>query len=426
MADPALARLMYRHPVRLARMAGYDRLTEPLHDGWIRELAFGRGDLTLQAHRGAYKTTCLKVALWLILTTQPGLTCGFFRKGSDDVEEVMRSVSRLIQSDVGAMVSEAIYGEPARLTESTSTSVSTDLACNVSGTPQLSGYGIGGSVTGKHYDRVFTDDVVTLRDRASRAERERTKAFYRELQNIRNRGGRIVNTGTPWHKDDAFSLMPDPERYDPADTGLITPEELKALRASMTRSLFAANYELRHVADDGAVFQGEPGEFFDPSLLRDGVMHVDAAYGGSDGTAATCIQWHDGEPYVHGMLWPETHVDRCMDAICEMHGRLMLGTVHMERNADKGYLAEQFRKRGLPVQTYQETQNKHIKITTHARGVWPKLKKLDEGSDACAAYWSEVMDYTDAAPHDDAPDSLACAIRLHGKAVKVHLFKGGI
>lgn len=62
------------------------------------------------------------------------------------------------------------------------------------------GIGIGGSLTGKHADIVITDDIVNLRDRMSAAERERTIAVYRELQNIKNRGGRIINTGTPWHK----------------------------------------------------------------------------------------------------------------------------------------------------------------------------------------------------------------------------------
>lgn len=422
----ALAALVWRHPVRLAREMGYDRLVEGLHDRWIRELAFGRGDMTLQAHRGSYKTTCLKVALWLVTLTQPGLTCGFLRKASDDVESVMESVSAMLESDVSAMVSEGIYGRAARVTEATSTSVSTDLACNVSGEPQVSGYGIGGSLTGKHFDRVFTDDIVTLRDRASRAERERTRRAYMELQNVRNRGGRIVNTGTPWHRDDAFSAMPEPERWTWRDTGLVSEGEARALRASMSRSLFAANYELRHVAEDGALFESEPPEFSDPGLLRDGEMHVDAAYGGEDGTAVTCVAWHGEECYVHGLLWPETHVDRCMDAICALHDRLMLGVVRMERNADKGYLAERFRERGLPVRTYQEHQNKHVKISTHARGAWPHVHRLADGSEACAAYWSEVMDYTEAAAHDDAPDSLACAIRARGGGVVANLFQGGI
>lgn len=407
-------------------MMGYDRLVEPLHDRWIREMVMGHRDMTLQAHRGAYKTTCVEVALWLLAVTSPDLTIGFFRKASDDVDEVMRSVSRMLSSDVSALVTETIYGRAARVVEESSTSVSTDLSASVSGAPQISGYGIGGSVTGKHYDVIFTDDIVTIRDRASRSERERTKAFYRELQNVRNRGGRIVNTGTPWHRDDAFGIMPEAERWPWDRTGLVSREEAGELRASMTRSLFAANYELRHVAEEGSVFDGEPATFADASLLHDGIMHVDAAYGGRDGTAVTCIRWHDGRPYVHGELYRETHVDRCMGRIAELHDRLRLGTVWCERNADKGYLADRMRDMGLNVSTYQESANKFVKISTHARGRWRDLMRLDSPSDASAAYWDEVMDYCEGAEHDDAPDSLACAIRLHDDAPRVHILRGGV
>ena len=59
--------------------------------------------------------------------------------------------------------------------------------------------------------------------RLSQAERERTKLAYMELQNIKNRGGRFINTGTPWHKDDAFSIMPKPKRFDCYSTGIYTP-----------------------------------------------------------------------------------------------------------------------------------------------------------------------------------------------------------
>ena len=165
----ALARLLYAHPVRLAREMGYDRLAEGMHDRWIRDIAFGEGDMTLQAHRGAYKTTCLEIALWLVCMTQPGRTVGFFRKAQDDVAEVMEAVQRMLSHPLTASITEAVYGRAARLTESSGAATSTDLCCNVSGVPQVSGYGIGGSITGKHYDLICTDDIVTVRDRASRA-----------------------------------------------------------------------------------------------------------------------------------------------------------------------------------------------------------------------------------------------------------------
>ena len=112
---------------------------------------------------------------------------------------------------------------------STQSEVSTNLRQGVSGASQLLGLGCGGSLTGKHADRIFTDDIINVKDRVSAAERNRIKLIYQELQNIRNRGGRIFNTGTPWHKDDAFQLMPNIVRYDCYSTGLITRDELAAI-----------------------------------------------------------------------------------------------------------------------------------------------------------------------------------------------------
>lgn len=48
--------------------------------------------------------------------------------------------------------------------------------------------------------------------------------MYNELQNIRTHGGRIINTGTPWHKEDAISEMPNVERYDCYSTGIMSRE----------------------------------------------------------------------------------------------------------------------------------------------------------------------------------------------------------
>ena len=46
------------------------------------------------------------------------------------------------------------------------------------------GMGVNASLTGKHFERIFTDDIVNLKDRISHAEREHTKLVYMELQNV--------------------------------------------------------------------------------------------------------------------------------------------------------------------------------------------------------------------------------------------------
>jgi hypothetical protein len=101
---------------------------------------------------------------------------------------------------------------------------------------------------------IVADDIITLEDRISKAEREYVKLYIQELINVVRDSCKIVFTGTPWHKDDAFSIMPNIQRYDCYSTGLINATMLQTIRDSMTSSLFAANYELKHIADKDAMF----------------------------------------------------------------------------------------------------------------------------------------------------------------------------
>jgi hypothetical protein len=267
---------------------------------------------------------------------------------------------------------------------------------------------MGGSLTGKHADIVITDDIINLRDRLSAAERERTKSVYMELQNIRNRGGRIINTGTPWHKDDAFAIMPEPQRFDCYETGLLTSDKLEQLRQSMAPSLFAANYELRHIAAENALFPTYPAQTDDAGLLRDGIAHIDAAYGGEDFTALTCARRQGDTIYLYGRLW-RAHVDTVMEAALAECNRLMCAPIYCETNGDKGYLGRELRRNGATVRMYQEHQNKYLKISTHLRKWWGRVVLLS-GTDP--EYIAQIMDYTEQAAHDDAPDSAACVCRI--------------
>ena len=283
----------------------------------------------------------------------------------------------------------------------------TDAYAAPRGAVQLLGIGLGGSLTGKHADIIVTDDIINRQDRVSRAERERTKAVYMELQNIRNPGGRIINTGTPWHKEDAFCLMPEPMKFDCYSTGLLDQEKMDALRASMTPSLFAANYELLHIAAENALFLQHPAFTDDMSVLRDGIAHIDAAYGGEDYTALTCAKRVKDTIYIYGRLW-RSHVDTVLDTAIAECNRLMCSPIHCEDNGDKGYLGKEIMRRENRARVYHESQNKYLKISTYLVKWWPKIVIL-RGTDA--AYINQIMDYTEDAEHDDAPDSAASACR---------------
>ena len=399
------AELLIHNPIAFGHAVGFDKLGA-LHNAWIQDMVRGREDKTLQAHRGSYKTTCVSIALAEIIVLLPNLKTLFMRKTDADVKEVVRQVRNLLLSPYMEALCEKIHGEPLILTTVSATEISTNLAADNKGTSQLVACGVNGSLTGKHFDRIFTDDIVNVQDRISRAERDHTKTIYQELQNIRNRGGRIFNTGTPWHKEDAFSMMPNIEKYDCYSTGLISVDELQTIKSSMTSSLFAANYELRHIASDDVIFD-TPQMGAEPCLAEQGICHIDAAYGGDDYTAFTIARKKGATYYLYGRLWHK-HVDNCMDEIIRLRKSFNAGEIYCETNADKGYLAKALRAKGERAVTYHENMNKFLKITSYLKAEWRNVVFVAGTDDA---YIDQICDYNENVEHDDAPDSAASIVK---------------
>lgn len=396
---------LLRSPYKLGHLVGFKKL-RPLHNTWIVDMVKGKGDKTLQAHRGSYKTTCVSIALSLIVVLLPNCKTLFMRKTDNDIKEVISQVKKILESPQMRYFVKCIYGADLKLTTSTANEINTNLCQDIRGTSQLVGLGMGGSLTGKHFDRIFTDDIVNVQDRISKAERDRTKLIYQELRNIINRGGRIYNTGTPWHKDDAFSLMPNAEKYDCYSTGLISTEEIEEIRDKMTSSLFAANYELRHVAAEDVIFES-PRTGEDPARVEQGECQIDAAYGGEDYTAFTICRKTDGKYYVFGKCWKK-HIDDVTDEIIKLRQAFNAGRIYCENNGDKGYLGKALRQKGERVNVYHEDMNKYLKITSYLKAEWKNVYFV-AGTDA--DYINMVCDYNENAEHDDCPDSLSSLIR---------------
>ena len=392
-------------PASFGRLVGFTKLTD-LHNAWILDMLKGEGDRTLQAHRASYKTTCVSIALALIIILLPNKRTLFLRKTDADIKEIIKQVQKILKDPHTQYFVQCIYGVNLKLTVESATEINTNLTTDIRGTSQLVGMGCGSSITGKHFDRIFTDDIVNINDRVSKAERDRTKLVYQELQNIKNRDGRIFNTGTPWHKDDCFAIMPEAEKFDCYSTGLISDEQLEVIKKSMTRSLFAANYELRHIAAEDVIFQN-PQTGADPSLVEQGECHIDAAYGGEDFSAFTIVKKQGNIFYVYGRLW-QKNIDDCLDEIQRLRAQFNAGKIYCEDNGDKGYLAKELRNRGERAIIYHENMHKFIKITTYLKAEWENVKFV-AGTDK--AFIDQICDYNENAEHDDAPDSLASQIR---------------
>ena len=411
--------LLKKKPYAFGIESGFEDLTD-IHNEWIKSFLFSKEDMTLQASRGTYKTTCLSIAMALMVVIYPKYNIIFLRKADDDVKEIIVQTAKLLQSDIYQDLTYDLYGTTLELTKESAFEIDTNLKATSRGTAQLIGIGSGGSLTGKHGDIVITDDIININDRVSKAARERTKYIYQELQNVKNRGGRIINTGTPWHKNDAFTLMPNVQKWDCYDVGMFTNEMIQKLRDSMSPSLFAANYELKHIADVDSMFTSPKiDDGSNTHKIFNGTAHIDAAYGGGDSSAFTIINRHnDGNIYVYGDLRMK-HIDDVLDIFEAKREQYQAGTLFNETNADKGYLNKKIKR---PTKTYHERMNKYIKISTYLRENWSKIIFV---KDTSKEYINQILDYTENAEHDDAPDSLASLIRETEKKPSVKLFKHG-
>lgn len=215
---------------------------------------------------------------------------------------------------------------------------------------------------------------------------------------------------THWLKEfldsdaDIFSQV-----YTIDDNPFLPPAFVENLKREYQGTVLYDRYILgMWAAAEGALFTTYP-EFTDnEELLYNGIAHVDASYGGSDFTAFTCGKRDGDKLYLYGKLW-NRHVDTVVDFIAQKTHDLRCSPIYMETNADKGYLGREFQRNGEQTRMYNEYQNKFFKIATFLRKWWPNIVFL-EGTDK--AYISQILSYTEAAEHDDAPDSAACVCRI--------------
>ena len=79
----AALELIQTNPVELGRGAGFDLLGD-IHNEWIKKFVLSESDVTLQAHRGSYKTTCLSVAMAIMIVIYKAENIIFVRKSADN------------------------------------------------------------------------------------------------------------------------------------------------------------------------------------------------------------------------------------------------------------------------------------------------------------------------------------------------------
>ncbi len=141
--------------------------------------------------------------------------------------------------------------------------------------PSVTALGVGAGLTGTRADLLICDDIVDVKSMASRAERQRAKAFFRDnLMNLLEPDGRCWCLFTPWHIDDlnaelkrngAYATMrravtgamasPWPERW--------TRRLLEERRAEIGAASFARGYRLAALSEEETPIRREWIQFWD-------------------------------------------------------------------------------------------------------------------------------------------------------------------
>lgn len=404
-----------KFPHLLGHICGFSLLTE-IHSDWIKYIwDCGNKFRGLQAHRGSYKSTAIVEvgSVWWLLFHPDERIC-IMRKTFTDASEATATIAKIMQMPEIRELFRFLHGEYPDFRINRKEKL--EFTFKKTNTPEgsIEPKGLDGGIVGHHYDRIICDDITTLKDRVSRAEREHSKEILREITtNIIDPGKPVSLIGTPWHKEDIWSAWETSshplKKFSIYDCNILSQQVIEDKRRNTTPSLWAANYELKHVSAEDALFKDPQWGDWSTSGIEAPRAHLDAAYGGEDACALTIMaRRHDMSIQAIGFLF-RGNIKDWFGALGTILKQYKCRKIYTERNADKGWTEVQLKQMGLSVIGYQEDTQKQYKIATFLYELWSVIYWDKDTSDE---YMSQVVDWTpESRDQDDSPDSASSLIR---------------
>jgi hypothetical protein len=410
-------RIAVLQPHKIGWLLGYDKLL-PLHSRWIHYIWESNENKALMAFRGSYKTTSIMTVgaiRWMLF--HPDDRILLTRKSFTATSEVVRSIAQAMEMTEIAELFKQAHGRYPRAKVNREGNLTYNFKSTISPEGNISGKGINQDLTGHHYDKIINDDIITIHDRVSKAERERTNIVIREIAtNIINPGKGAGWIGTPWHRKDGWRIIRSFTRiaqYSVDKYNFLGADVIEKKKRTTTPSQFAANYRLKLEKDESLLFYDPVYSKGWDFTIRSNVMaHVDAAYDGDCYCALTVaaqISGYGNDRYYQAVGFCfEGHISDWYDEIVRICKKYNVMCLYEEINADKGMSVRDLSTKGLKVQGYSEGQNKHLKISTCLYKVWRNVIWAPETDDE---YMAQILDYKEGSKPDDAPDSGASLFR---------------
>lgn len=418
-------------PHKFGHLLDFEKLT-PAHDEWINFfLRVPQGGIdVLMAHRNSYKTTCGLVAMTLLFLLYPEIRILVARKTDTQAAKVAIALQKIFTTNaVVRLFMRARFGiDTAETPEWSTEKTNFAFKRTVTIEPSLTIAGIAGSITGAHFDYIWCDDIITRKDRESGAEREATKNFVHELDNLIEPTGSQMFTGTPWHEEDAFSLLPPAKKYPIKSIVIpgIDDEWIARKKERTPVSLWCANYELTHVFSDdviGAI------DFIDAFTAEYRVAFIDPSFSNSKGSdrCSVAVVGFAKQPGMSeyqiqftGVSWEKSisHPDVIREMLLFLDKYRPVETQLESQLSDSTInFIEPFkimeRRLGLKVKNNwtwkHQAGNKHSRITTHVTMNKFRLRAIAGTDDTFMRF---VCGYSKTADVKDPADSVAGGVEL--------------
>jgi len=415
------------NPHEFGHLLGYDKLTET-HGKWIKIfLKYKKFDV-LQAHRGSYKTTSGIVAMILLFFCYPNMRLLIVRKTGDLASAILKTIqTHMLTSDVIRLYLYSrweIVNASTKIWSSERTNFS--FKRTITPDPSMSAVGVGASITGAHFDYIWSDDIVTIDDRYSAAERKWTIAYFQELDNLIDPLGQTRLSGTPWHESDVFSIFPKEifeERQFPFGTVNLSENEMKEIAARQGRlpnSEWMCNYMLKHVEDRETL-----GAFMSVPLwdCQYCLAFIDSSFSekkGTDRTSVAIVGVSKDLIIFTGMSWQHSIADHQIriEMLDFLNIYTPIETVFESQLGDSTiFFIDAFKQDEAKYEVKNlwtwkhQSRNKHERIMATITSQKESMRIL-EGTQQ--AFSIGVSRYHKDVDHDDEADSLAGGVEALG------------
>jgi hypothetical protein len=120
-----------------------------------------------------------------------------------------------------------------------------------------------------------------------------------------------------------------------------------------------------------------------------------------------------------GEIW-RSDLRSTYDKIEKLYFQLGLELLYVEVNQGQDALIIELENRGLRVKPHYSSDSKEFRIENYVKLNWNKIRFSNQVS---PEFIKQILKYTELAKHDDAPDTLACLIKILGFGIKAKSLK---